>query len=72
MLVAVIVALAITLAVVALASQVGSVWSTRIDSPARPAHVVSTGVADMELGHIPPGCRPKYGCEQAGHAEETP
>jgi hypothetical protein len=57
------VALTLTAVLVVMAVQVGSIWSTRIGSPARTAYV---GPSGFHPNFRPHGCRPKYGCEPAG------
>ena len=63
-----IVALTLTLAVVLLATQATSIWSSRGGAPVQPAPMhFSVDAADLWTGaHIPVGCRPKYGCQQTG------
>jgi len=62
------VALALTVAVVVLAIQASSVWSTRTGSKAepKPTHIaVSAKPFERKGVQIPLGCRPKYGCEDS-------
>ena len=59
------VAFAIALVVLALASQAGSIWSSRGEPRVQPVVQVSlTPQTFANVGHIPPGCRPKYGCPE--------
>jgi len=59
--------LSLTLALLVLAIQATSIWSSRGGAPAQPAPVhFSVDAAALWTGaHIPAGCRPKYGCEHA-------
>jgi hypothetical protein len=65
---AALVALALAVAVFVLATQARSVWSTRNDPQVQPrqAVVVPANVGLVNAGHIRPGCRPKYGCQNEG------
>jgi hypothetical protein len=68
-----IVTLILTLAVLVLAIQATSIWSSRGGAPAQPAPVhFSVDAAALWTGaHIPTGCRPKYGCQYAGANTNT-
>jgi hypothetical protein len=65
---AALVALALAVAVFVLATQARSIWSTRNDPQVQPrqAIVVPANVDLVSTGHIRPGCRPKYGCQNEG------
>jgi hypothetical protein len=68
------VALTLALAAFALAGQARSIWSTRNEPQVQPGQAIvvpATNVDLMNSGHLRPGCRPKYGCENdAGTAEK--
>ena len=68
------VALALTVAVVVLATQARSIWSTGNEPQVRRGHatvVPPTKVGLVKSGDLQPHCRPKYGCENdAGRAEK--
>lgn len=68
-----IVALILTMAVFVLAIQATSIWSSRGRAPVLPAPVhFSVDAAALATGvHIPVGCRPKYGCQQARGTTNT-
>ena len=70
---ATLVAVALSVAVLVLATQASSIWSTKTGSPVQPAAVYfSVNAADLLTGaHIPGGCRPKYGCEYGGSSTNT-
>jgi hypothetical protein len=60
----VLIAVALTFAVALLLAQATSIWSSQTGSHNQP--VVQVSMSPQELakaGHIPPGCRPKYGCK---------
>lgn len=62
-----IVALTLTLAVFLLAVQATSIWSSRGGAQVQPAPVhFSVDAGALTGAHIPIGCRPKYGCQDAG------
>ena len=65
--------LSLTLALLVLAIQATSIWSSRGGAPVQPAPVhFSVDAAELWTGaHIPTGCRPKYGCEHAGATMST-
>lgn len=71
---AALVALALALAVIVLATQARSIWSTRSEQQVQPDQAIvvpATNVGLVDSGHLQPGCRPKYGCENdAGTAEK--
>lgn len=57
------IALALAVAAVVLATQASSIWSTRNEPQVQPRQeivVPATNVDKVDSGHI---CRPKYGCE---------
>ncbi len=61
---AVLIAVALTFAVAVLLAQATSIWSSETGSHSQPVtHVSFTPQHFANLGHIPPGCRPKYGCQ---------
>lgn len=68
------VALALAIAVLVLATQARSIWSTRTEPQVQPGQAIvvpPTNVGSVDSGHIRLGCRPKYGCEDdAGTAEK--
>jgi hypothetical protein len=67
--IAALVALALALAVLALATQARSIWSTKNEPRIEPGQAIVIPATDAGLvnsGHIPPGCRPKYGCQNDG------
>lgn len=65
------IALALAVAAVVLATQASSIWSTRNEPQVQPRQeivVPATNVDKVDSGHI---CRPRYGCENdAGTAEK--
>ena len=67
------VALALTLAVVLLATEARSIWSTRGGSQVQraPARIAPTANTEIRyVGHIPAGCRVKFGCDRGGNHQE--
>ena len=56
------VALTLTVALFVLAAEARSIVSSGTSSPAHAAQVAPTGNSFVTVGHIPPGCRPKWGC----------
>ena len=63
---AALVALALAVAVFVLGTQARSIWSTRSEPQVQPSQAIvvpPTGVGLVDSGHLRPGCRPKYGCE---------
>ena len=68
----VIIAVAFTFAVVVLLTQATSIWSSQTGSHGQPVVQVSVNPQDLAAArHIPPGCRPKYGCT-GGSTSERP
>ncbi|HUL85416.1 MAG TPA: hypothetical protein VLX89_07875 [Actinomycetota bacterium] len=65
------VALALTLALFLLASEANSIRSARITAPVH-VQVDPNWPSRVHLSHIPPGCRPKFGCENSGSSAERP
>jgi hypothetical protein len=64
---AILIALALALVVVVLATQASSIWTTTVPQ-VQPVVHVSLSPQDMaNIGHIRPGCRPKYGCQHEGN-----
>ena len=58
------IAVALTLAVAVLVAQASSIWSSETGSHGRSVTQVSLSPQDFaKVGHIAPGCRPKYGCQ---------
>jgi hypothetical protein len=68
-LIAALVALALTVAVLVVAIQASSIWSTKASSQVRPvpAHIAPSANPDLRTSsHISIGCRrPKYGCQKS-------
>jgi hypothetical protein len=63
------IALALAVAVFVLATQASSIWSTRNEPQVRPGPamvVPATNVGLVSSGHLRPGCRVKYGCQNDG------
>ena len=63
---AVLVGLVLALAAFVLVTQAWSIWSTSNDPRVQPGQAIRAPRSDVgfvKSGHIPPGCRPKYGCE---------
>jgi hypothetical protein len=59
----VLIAVALTFAVALLLAQATSIWSSQIGSHNQPVVEVSMNPQELaNAGHIPLGCRPKYGC----------
>jgi hypothetical protein len=73
---AALVALALAVAVFVLATQARSIWSTRNDPQVQPRQAIvvpATNGGLVSSGHLRPGCRPKYGCQnQGGRANVVP
>jgi hypothetical protein len=73
---AAVVALALAVAVFVLATQARSIWSTRSEPQVQPGQatvVPATDVSLVNIGHLRPGCRPKYGCQnKRGRANAVP
>jgi hypothetical protein len=72
---AILVGLALAVAVIVLATQASSIWSTQTGSQVQQAPAHFAPGATMELrkrGHIPNGCRVKFGCtgreDQGSHS----
>jgi hypothetical protein len=66
---AALVALALAVAVFVLATQARSIWSTRNDPQVQPRQatvIPATNVGLVNISHLRPGCRPKYGCQKKG------
>jgi hypothetical protein len=61
-LVIVIAALTLAVALFVVAAEARSILSTGTGAPAHVSQVVPTGNSFVNEGHIPPGCRPKWGC----------
>jgi hypothetical protein len=64
---AALVGLALALAVLVLATQASSIWTTRTSPHVQP--VVNASLNPRHIanaGHLPVGCRPKYGCQHVG------
>jgi hypothetical protein len=63
---AVLVTFVLAFAVLVLVSQASSIWSSTSGSQVQHAVDVSLSPQDFAgFNHIPPGCRPKYGCQGA-------
>ncbi len=61
------VALALAAVVLVIAAQASSIWSTRTMAPAHPApQFLPAATTHVNVGHLPPGCRPKVGCDHTG------
>jgi len=62
---AAVIALALAVAILVVAAQASSLWSSR--TPAAPAHpapqFLPVGATHVAIGHLPRGCRPKLGCD---------
>jgi hypothetical protein len=68
-------ALALAVAVLVLATQARSIWSTRNEPQVQPGQAIvvsSPNVGLVNGGHIRPGCRSKYGCQNDGGTAEKP
>jgi hypothetical protein len=69
---AVLIAVALTFAVAVLLAQATSIWSSESGSHSQPVTQVSLSPQHYaNVGHVPQGCRPKYGCP-GGSALEGP
>jgi len=63
---AAVVALALAFAVLVIAGQASSIWSSRT-APTHPAALfVPVGTTPVQVSHMPAGCRPKVGCDHTG------
>ena len=58
----IIAALTLAVALFVVAAEARSIFSTQTGAPAHVAQVATTGNTFVNEGHIPPGCRPKWGC----------
>ncbi len=62
---AAVIALALAVAILVVAAQASSLWSS--GTPAAPAHpapqFLPVGATHVAIGHLPRGCRPKLGCD---------
>jgi hypothetical protein len=58
----VIAALTLSVALFVVAAEARSILSTGTGVPAHLSQVAPTGNSFATVGHIPPGCRPKWGC----------
>jgi hypothetical protein len=62
---AAVIALALAVAILVVAAQASSLWSSRTTVP--PAHpapqFLPVGATNVAIGHLPQGCRPKLGCD---------
>ena len=58
----VIAALTLAVALFVVAAEARSILSSGTSSPAHLSQVAPTGNTFVNVGHIPPGCRPKWGC----------
>ena len=57
------IAVALTFAAVVLLAQATSIWSSETGTHGQAVTQVSLSAQHVpNVGHIPPGCRPKYGC----------
>ena len=57
---------ALAFAVAVLVAQASSIWSSETGSHGRPVMQVSLSPrVSGTFAHLPPGCRPKYGCWDA-------
>jgi hypothetical protein len=66
---AALVALALAAAVLVLATQARSIWSTRNEPQVQPGQAIVVPAPNAGLvnsGHIRPQCRVKYGCQNDG------
>jgi hypothetical protein len=60
---AALIAVALTFAIAVLLIQATSIWSSGNGTPNLPAAQVSLSPRSFaNVGHVPEGCRPKYGC----------
>ena len=58
------IALALAVALLVVAAQASSIWSSRTVAPAHPApQFLPVGTTHVAVGHLPAGCRPKVGCD---------
>ena len=57
--------IALAFAVAVLVAQASSIWSSETGSHGRPVQVSLSPRVSGTFAHIPPGCRPKYGCWDA-------
>jgi hypothetical protein len=53
---------ALAFAVAVLVAQASSIWSSETGSHGRPAQMSLSPRISGRFAHIPPSCRPKYGC----------
>ncbi len=62
---AAVIALALAVAILVVAAQASSLWSSGTTSaPAHPApQFLPVGATHVAIGHLPRGCRPKLGCD---------
>ena len=61
----VIAALTLAVALFVVAAEARSILSTGTGAPAHVSQVAPTGTSFVNVGHIPQGCRPKWGCGPA-------
>lgn len=60
----ILIAVALTFAIAVLVAQASSIWSSETGSHIQPVTQVSLSPRSFaDVGHIPAGCRPKYGCQ---------
>ena len=59
---AMIAAVTLVVALFVLAAEARSILSSGTGSPSHLSQVAPTGNSFVKVGHIPPGCRPKWGC----------
>ena len=62
---AAVIALALAVAILVIAAQASSLWSSGTTvAPAHPApQFLPVGTTNVAIGHLPQGCRPKLGCD---------
>ena len=61
---AAVIALALAVAILVVAAQASSLWSSGTTAPAHPApQFLPVGATNVAIGHLPQGCRPKLGCD---------
>jgi hypothetical protein len=62
----ILIAVALAFAIAVLVAQASSIWSSESGSNGQSVRQVSLSSRDLtRIGHVPPGCRPKYGCPDA-------
>jgi hypothetical protein len=66
----ILVGVALAFAIAVLVAQASSIWSSENGSSGRSVRQVSLSTRDLtRAGHLPAGCRPKYGCTGGTNSE---